>query len=190
MAKRDKLGRYNPGRTPKPIDEKQVFELAAIGCTYSEIAAVIGVSKETLSRRFQTLITHGREIGKKSLRRAMYNKALKGNVNLMIFLSKQKEYLNFAEKSEETKTTTINVNAPVTRKQFDEAIKKDPFFNAKEVPNTQEENNNEREQQRAITDGSESARDIDPFTAKGQRDAEKQTKRAGTKSDGDSKRKK
>jgi hypothetical protein len=72
-----------------PIDEKQVLGLASIHCTYDEMAKILGCSTDTLSRRFADLIERGRANGKMSLRRVMHSKATLGNVQLLIWLSKQ-----------------------------------------------------------------------------------------------------
>lgn len=84
------------------LDEKQIRELAQIQCTYSEIAAVMGVSVDTIERNFATIIKEGREAGKTSLRRAQFKKALEGNPAMLIFLGKH--YLN--QKDQIQLTTT------------------------------------------------------------------------------------
>ena len=77
------------GRPLLDIDEEKVHELAKLHCTYEEIAAVMGCSTDTLSRRFADYIEKGREEGKTSLRRAQFKKALEGNPTMLIWLSKQ-----------------------------------------------------------------------------------------------------
>jgi hypothetical protein len=77
-------------RPQKLIDVKQVEELAAIDCTYEEMAAVLDCSTKTLKRRFGPLIEKGRESGKTSLRRAQFKAAIGGNVTMLIWLGKQR----------------------------------------------------------------------------------------------------
>jgi AraC-like DNA-binding protein len=77
-------------RPQKLIDVKQVEELAAIDCTYEEMAAVLDCSTKTLKRRFGDLINKGRETGKASLRRAQHKAAMGGNATMMIWLGKQR----------------------------------------------------------------------------------------------------
>jgi hypothetical protein len=77
------------GRPPIPIDEQQVENLAKIGCTYSEIGAVVGCSKATLNSRFRTIISKGHEELKMSIRRMQLQAANKGNIVMMIWLGKQ-----------------------------------------------------------------------------------------------------
>ena len=78
------------GRPLKPIDPKQVEQLAAIDCTLEEIASVVGCSVDTLSRRFAGVIQRGRENGKASLKRMMWKAASSGNVAMQIWLSKNR----------------------------------------------------------------------------------------------------
>lgn len=76
-------------RPPKPIDSKQVMELAKISCTMNEMAAVLGCSVDTLERRFADIIKEGREHGRMSLKRKQYEVAMGGNVTMLIWLGKQ-----------------------------------------------------------------------------------------------------
>lgn len=78
------------------IDPNLVEELAGINCTVQEISAVIGCDKRTLERRFAAEIEKGRERGKSSLKRKMWETAQGGNVVMMIWLSKQ--MLGYTEK--------------------------------------------------------------------------------------------
>ena len=75
------------GRPQKEIDVEQLEKLAALQCTYDEIAAWFGVDKSTISRRFATEINEGREKGKISLRRKQW-KLADTNANMAIFLGK------------------------------------------------------------------------------------------------------
>jgi len=87
----------------KEIDKDAFEKLCAIQCTAEEICFFMGVSDKTLykwcnetygdpfSATFKKLSSGGRI----SLRRAMYAKALEGNVPMMIWLSKQ--YLGMRE---------------------------------------------------------------------------------------------
>jgi hypothetical protein len=96
----------NPvGRPKKPITEKQVFELASIGCTNVEIAAVLDCCDDTLVNNFSDAIKKGRETMKKSLRRIQMDLARRGNPTMAIWLGKQ--YLGQKDRSEvETVTLT------------------------------------------------------------------------------------
>lgn len=76
-------------RPKKEISESQVEALASINCSYAEIAAVVDCDVSTLTRRFAQVIEKGREQGKSSLKRKMWETAMAGNCTMMIWLSKQ-----------------------------------------------------------------------------------------------------
>lgn len=90
-------------RPRKQIDEKAVEALASCGGTLEEIAAKLDCSVDTLSRRFADTIKRGREIGRISLRGKQYEKAMKGDTGLLIWLGKQ--MLGQRDKSEINLTT-------------------------------------------------------------------------------------
>ena len=96
-------------RPRKDIDLTLVEKLAAIHCTNTEIASVVGIDVSGLSRpRFAQIILKARERGKMTLRRKMFETAMGGNVTMQIWLSKQ--YLGMAEKIEQTTDTSLNAN--------------------------------------------------------------------------------
>jgi hypothetical protein len=82
------------GRPKKFVDLELVEKLAAIQCTYAEIASTLGVSVDTLQRNkdFAAVYKRGAEGGRKSLRRMQFESANRGNVVMQIWLGKQ--YLN------------------------------------------------------------------------------------------------
>jgi hypothetical protein len=92
MAERKK---HPGGRPPVPLDPRQVEELARIGCTEADMAAVLGVSVDTIQRRkrscaeFCGVIEKGQASLRNSLRRLQVKKALEGNVTMLIWLGKQ-----------------------------------------------------------------------------------------------------
>ena len=90
----------------KKVDEEAIKKLAQLHCTYDEIAEFSGVSTKTLQRNYVHLIKKGREMGRISLRRAQFEKALSGNVVMQIWLGKQ--HLDQKEKIEQT-----NYNEPL-----------------------------------------------------------------------------
>jgi hypothetical protein len=92
MAERQK----HPGGRPRvELDPRQVEELARIGCTEADMAAVLGVSVNTIERRkrsspeFRGVIEKGQASLRNSLRRLQVKKALDGNVTMLIWLGKQ-----------------------------------------------------------------------------------------------------
>jgi len=83
-------GRPN-GRPRKEVTLSQVEKLFAIGCTQEEVAAFVGVSVDTLSRRegFADSQERGKGKAKVSLRRAQFKSALAGNSRLLTWLGMQ-----------------------------------------------------------------------------------------------------
>ena len=78
--------------------------LASIGCPTYEIASVMNVSARTLKRNFAEIIDQYREQGKASLRKKMYDKAVKkDNTMMQIFLSKN--LLGMSDKVQQTNVT-------------------------------------------------------------------------------------
>ncbi len=122
----------NKGGRPKiEIDLKQLEALAGLQCTDEEIAAVLGVSTDTIGRRkqeedssFAEVYKRGKEKGKASLRRYQFEAAKKGNVTMMIWLGKQ--LLGQKDKSalehsgpDGKPIPTANVNAKITPEMSD-----------------------------------------------------------------------
>ena len=83
MAKEKKMG-----RPVKEIDEDLLYKLAQIHCTMKEMVDIIGVSEDTLKRRYAGLIDKGKAEGKMRLRRKQIEVAMSGNPALLIFLGK------------------------------------------------------------------------------------------------------
>jgi hypothetical protein len=81
-----------PNRRPvkvKDVDRELVWRLACMQCTLREIADATGVSHMTISKHFGDLIEKGKGVGKKSLRRAQWDKALNGDTKMLVWLGKQ-----------------------------------------------------------------------------------------------------
>jgi uncharacterized protein YoxC len=85
------------------LDHDLIFKLATLHCTYQEIAEVVGTSVKTLEKRFKNLIEKGRAEGKKSLRRAQMEKALAGDVRMLIWMGRQ--YLDQKDTPEDESNT-------------------------------------------------------------------------------------
>ena len=104
MADRQPKG----GRPKIELTEEQcelAETLAGMQCTHAEIAAVLKVSEDTITRRkqddpsFADAIKRGQENGKASIRRMQYKAAKDGNATMQIWLGKQ--YLNQTDKRED-----------------------------------------------------------------------------------------
>lgn len=103
------------GRPRKEIDKKQFEAMCAIQCTQEEICMILGVSDKTLNawcrktyrQTFSEVFREKRELGKMSLRRSMYENAVKkGNTTMQIWLSKQ--YLGMRETVQVDQTEILN----------------------------------------------------------------------------------
>lgn len=85
------------------LDRDLIFKLASIMCTYEEIAEVVGTSVSTLQKRYKGVIQKGQAEGKKSLRRAQFDKAMQGDVRMQIWLGRQ--YLDQKDQPENSEGT-------------------------------------------------------------------------------------
>lgn len=112
-------------RPLKPVDENLLRKLAAIHCNQDEMASVLGVSVDTLHRRFADQIKEARDEGKMSLRRKMWEMALNGNVTLLVWLSKNE--LGYTDKVEQKQDIKAEIR-PLTQKDIREALSNDPFM--------------------------------------------------------------
>ncbi|QDP62450.1 MAG: hypothetical protein Unbinned3585contig1000_18 [Prokaryotic dsDNA virus sp.] len=88
----------------KTVDRDLIYKLACIQCSDQEIAEVVGITANLLRKRFRSLLEKGKETGKQSLRRAMWEKAMNGDTRVQIFLSKQ--YLAMKDSPEDTHNNT------------------------------------------------------------------------------------
>lgn len=69
-------------------DEKKLDEYAKSQCTLLELGAVVGVSEDTLNRRYRQQIEISRLRGKAELRRAQWKRAIAGDTILLRHLGK------------------------------------------------------------------------------------------------------
>lgn len=119
-------------RPRKPIDAEQVRKLAMINCSYAEIAAVVGCNESTLTRRFAQVIKEGREQGRSSLKRMMWEAAQKGNTAMLIFLSKQ--LLGYSDKVETNMNAVVSAVPQLTKRAIQDAVNSDPFLKLEKKP--------------------------------------------------------
>ena len=91
--------RQDRGRPRIIVDLEILKNLASIGCPTYEIASVMGVSARTLKGNYADIIEQFREKGKASLRKKMWDKAVKkDNTNMQIWLSKN--YLGMKDRTQ------------------------------------------------------------------------------------------
>lgn len=76
------------GKGKRVVVPKDVYELAAIGCTNREIARWFDMSENTLLYNFSNILEKGRSDLKQSLRKAQLKLALSGNAVMQIWLGK------------------------------------------------------------------------------------------------------
>jgi len=98
------------GRHKLDIDPASVFELAKIHCTAEEIASVLKCHRDTIYARFSDVLRAGHEEGQMSLKRKMHEKAMSGDTQMLIWLSKQR--LGYKDKQPE-EATQVNFNVYV-----------------------------------------------------------------------------
>ena len=95
--------RQGAGRPRIIIDVEILKNLASIGCPDYEIASVLNISPKTLKRNYAHIVEEFKEKGKASLRKKMWDKAVKkDNTHMQIWLSK-----NYLGMKDRTQTETI-----------------------------------------------------------------------------------
>lgn len=73
-------------------------EAAACALTVAEVAAIFGVSKDTIERNYADAMAEGRERASGSIKRAQFKYALAGSAPLLMFLGKN--YCNQSDRPE------------------------------------------------------------------------------------------
>ena len=76
------------GNRKKVVTPEDVYNLASIGCSDSEIARWFDIAETTLKYNFSEIIAKGRDDVKMTLRRAQIRLALSGNAVMLIWLGK------------------------------------------------------------------------------------------------------
>ena len=89
-------------RPVKKIDKDLVYKLACIQCTIEEIAEVVGTTVHNIRKKCSPLLIKGKEVGRRSLRRAQWDKAIDGDTRMQIHLGKQ--YLGQKDNPENLET--------------------------------------------------------------------------------------
>lgn len=96
------------GQPPKELDEVAILAMAHAQSTCAEISAYFGCAPSLIETKYNWLLQRGYEEGKRSLRAKMLEVALKGNVTMLIWLSKQ--YLGMRDSfPEEAPQTVFNI---------------------------------------------------------------------------------
>ena len=95
------------GVSRKFVTPDDVYKLAAIGSTNTEIARWFGIEEQTLRYNFSEILAKGREDVKQSLRMAQLKLALSGNAVMLIWLGK-----NLLGQTDQVQNTTSNQPLP------------------------------------------------------------------------------
>ena len=94
------------GRNNTHIDPDEVEGLAALGCSWKEIADFFGIHPDTARRNFASYYTKGSAKASISLRRAMLHNATQNmNASVQIFLSKN--WLGLSDDPKNTSGDTV-----------------------------------------------------------------------------------
>jgi len=91
VKKQNKSKRKNKpgaGRPPVVLDEERIGRLAFAGCKNSEIAHILGCDDETLKNNYSPILDKKRAERKAALRAQQTERALKGDIPMLIFLGK------------------------------------------------------------------------------------------------------
>ena len=80
--------RPGAGRPPIKLDEERIGRLAFSGCKNSEIAHVVGCDDQTLTNNYSLILDKKRAERKAALRSKQTERALKGDIPMLIFLGK------------------------------------------------------------------------------------------------------
>lgn len=119
-------------RPRKEIDEDQVTKLAAINCSYAEMAAVLDCDESTLTRRFAQAIAKGRASGRMSIKRKQYEMAMRGNGHFGMLIWLGKQLCGQTDKQEVTGSTDVTIHKSKEQKTFIEEFKKQIEANSNE----------------------------------------------------------
>lgn len=82
-------GEAKRGRPRKNLDSSRITELAAKGYSVAGIAAICGVSDDTLRRNFAEPIKRGRVLRDGTLQAKQFECAMAGDTRMLIWLGKQ-----------------------------------------------------------------------------------------------------
>ena len=89
------------------IDNKQVQNLARLGCTNIEIANFFGCDESLIRHSYSEFLIKGRAEQKMRLRQLQWNSAERGNIVMQIFLGK-----NLLGQTDKIETTNLEKPLP------------------------------------------------------------------------------
>jgi hypothetical protein len=114
------------GRRAIEINEEEFEKLCAIQCTVEEIACWFRINKDTVDAwckrtygaGFSVVYEQKRKDGFVSVRRGLFQLALKGNLGALIYLSKN--YLGMRDKFDVEQTVTHTITAEAKEKLIED----------------------------------------------------------------------
>ena len=78
-------GRGRPPHLPNADTRKQVYELSSVGTTYEDIAKVLSISPDTLTKYYRPELDRGRIDANAIIAGTLFKQAQEGNTSAMIF---------------------------------------------------------------------------------------------------------
>ena len=99
----DKKDQKKVGRPPHLSTEttrKQVYELSSVGTRYEDIATVLGISADTLTKYYAEELKRGRIEANAAIASTLYEKAKSGDTTSMIFWLKSRAQWKETQKHE------------------------------------------------------------------------------------------
>lgn len=121
------------GRPPKTLNFEEFDKLCALQCTIPEFECYFDMDQNTINAiclrekglSFSALFEQKRQNGKMSLRRRLFWKAMNSDSDAaLIFLSKQPQYLNFADQTKTTVVEDLSEEAKFLSQELQKALKK------------------------------------------------------------------
>ena len=107
--------KYNPNDQDKQL----VMQMSAVGISQEQIAAVIGITHETLNKYYKTELETSKSKAIAKIGGTLYNKALKGDNTCMIFyLKTQGGWRETTHIISENKNYAIGSD-PLTEEEFE-----------------------------------------------------------------------
>lgn len=89
-----------PPHLPNADTQKQVYELSSVGTTYEDIAKVIGISHDTLTKYYRPELDRGRIDANAIVAGTLFKQAQEGNTSAAIFWLKTRAQWKETQKHE------------------------------------------------------------------------------------------
>lgn len=103
------------GKPLKNPDENLIYECARDLCTMEQIGRIVGVSVDTLERRYMHVINKARDEIHRALRRKQIEMALKGDRTMLVWLGKVE-----LGQTEVKDVATLEIEVRALLKKFEE----------------------------------------------------------------------